>query len=422
MDPEVLSHYYVLEVGHDARDALIKLGFRRQSLKWHPDKNPGASVERVSICNAMMGKLNDAYKCLRDPDARKLYELKCASIVFTHADDPGNWFREKFEAERRAREEERQRQRREEQERNAARQREREAQERRRREAEERQREQREAEDRERRERAERARRAAEERERVERERQEQERRRREQRQQEQNQRWHGAQEHQSRTTGSNGSTFSHFTQQEWETFFYILRVLIILQEVASNNRQQDSGTSSTPFDGSASGTPRPSFGGSTASDSSAPRSSFGESTASDRSTPRSSFGGWTASNSSTPRSSFGESTTSNDGASRPSFSFPNPPPESSRPTQEPTNDDPTTESTQSSYSSYQRRTDPIFEPLPHYSSRTRWSQTELDALLKLRRDHPRETWDNIARRLNSQFKNGRNGNAVRLKHSKHTR
>ncbi|KAF3149011.1 hypothetical protein TWF594_000461 [Orbilia oligospora] len=421
MDPEVLSHYYVLEVGHDASDTLIKLGFRRQSLKWHPDKNAGASPTRLALCNAMMGKLNDAYRCLRDPDARRLYELRCASIVFTHASDPGNRFREEFEAERRAREEERQRQRREEQERNAARQREREAHERRRREAEEREREQREAEERERRERAERARRAAEERERVERERQEQERRWREQRQQEQSRRRHGAQEHQSRTTEPNGFTFSHFTEREWEAFFYILRVLIILHEVASENRRQDSTSSSTPFSGSTSGTPRSSFGGSTTSNQSSPRSSFGGSTTSDRSTPRSSYSGWTASNSSTPRSSFSESTTSDGGASRPSFSAPNPPQESPRPTQERTNED-FTEPAEPSYSSYQPRTESNFVPLPKYSSRARWSQAELDVLLKLRRDHPRETWDYVARRLNSHFGNARNGNAVRLKHSKHTR
>ncbi|RVD87272.1 uncharacterized protein DFL_001514 [Arthrobotrys flagrans] len=415
MDPEVISHYYVLEVEHDARDVQIKLGFRRQSLKWHPDKNPGADKAKRAVCNAMMAKLNDAYTCLRDPDARKLYELRCASIVFTHPDDPGNWFREKFEAERRAREEERQRQRREEQERNAARQREREAQERRRREAEEREQQRREAEDRERRERAERARQAAEERERTERERQEQERRWREQRQQQQSQsqRRHGAQEHQSRTTEPNGSTFSHFTEREWEGFFNILRVLIMLQEAASENRRQSSGTSST------------SFSGSTASNNSyrAPRSSFSGSTTSSSSTPRTSFGESTASNGSTPRTSFGESTTPNSGASRPSFSTPNPPPETPSPTREhETDDDFTTGSTEYSYSSYQQRRGPGFVRLPQYSSRARWSQAELDALLKLRRNHPWETWDNIAYRLNSEFGNGRNGNAVRLKHSKHTR
>lgn len=58
MDPEVISHYYVLEVEHDARDVQIKLGFRRQSLKWHPDKNPGADKAKRAVCNAMMAKVS----------------------------------------------------------------------------------------------------------------------------------------------------------------------------------------------------------------------------------------------------------------------------------------------------------------------------------------------------------------------------
>ncbi|KAK6511305.1 hypothetical protein TWF481_000226 [Arthrobotrys musiformis] len=379
MDPEVLSHYYVLEVEHDARDVQIKLGYRRQSLKWHPDKNPHASLQRRQLCHAMMVKLNDAYKCLRDPDARKLYELRCASIVFTHPDDPGNWFREQFEAERRAREREAQRQRNEERERNAARQREREEQERRRREAEERQQRRREAEERERQQRAERERQAAEER--TERERQEQERRSREQRQQEQSQRRYGSQEHQAGAGESNRSANSNFTGQEWETFFNIIRVLIMLHEITSENRRQNPGS----FSGS--------FGGSSRT-----------------------------SNDGTADSSFGGSATSNGGPPRPSSSEPRP--EAPRATQDETNDNFATGSTftEPPNFSYQRRRQPGFGAVHGHSSGARWSQTEFEALLKLRRDYPYERWDTIACRLNNKFGNGRNGSAVRQKHNRHCR
>ncbi|KAK6524684.1 hypothetical protein TWF281_011585 [Arthrobotrys megalospora] len=364
MDTEVLSHYYVLEVEHDARDVQIKLGYHRQSRRWHPDRNYGVSPDILAICTHMMQRLNDAITCLRDPEARRTYELRCASMVFTHEDDPGNYFRRQFEAERRAREEAAQRRRTEERERNAARQREREDQERRRREAEERERQRREAEARERRQRAEREQQAAEERERAEQEQQERERRRREQREQEQNQgRRPGAQEHQSRTSEPNRSTNSEFAGPEWENFFNILRILILLHELASENRQTRPDSSSTPSSGS---------------------------------------------------------TASSDGASRPSA--PNAPPEAPQSTQEQPDDTFAAGSTESPNSSNQRRRQSAFGDLPRHSSRARWSDAELEALLKLRRDYPYDRWDDIAIRLNAMFGNGRNGNAVRLKHSKSTR
>ncbi|KAK6331841.1 hypothetical protein TWF718_002382 [Orbilia javanica] len=479
MDPEVLSYYYVLEVEHDARDVQIKLGFRRQCLKWHPDKNPGASAKRLALCNAMMGKLNDAYKCLRDPDARKLYELKCASLVFTREDDPGNWFRRRFEAERQAREDERRRQRQEERDRNAARHREREAQERRRREAEAEEQLRREAEERERRERAERERKDAEERERAEQERREQERTRREQRERE-NQRRTREQEQRSQTAGSDTSA-PNFTEREWESFFGFLRVLMMLHEATRGNRNPGSGSSSASSSGSTasnsnvprspsgssatpndvprfsfgssaapnstpqfsfsstapnSNTPRPSYGERTTPTAGATRSSFNSSTTSNGGTPRSSFGEPTASNTSTPRSSFGGSTTASDngtprppfeeasarnsGGSHPSHSDPNPPPETPRPADEQESYPFNARFREYTSSSYRPRTEPEFIRLPTYSSRARWSQAELDALLQLRRDDPWATWDTIAYRLNAVYKNGRNGNAARLKHNRH--
>ncbi|KAK6346098.1 hypothetical protein TWF730_010429 [Orbilia blumenaviensis] len=359
MDPEVISHYYVLDIEHDARDAQIKMAFHRRSLKWHPDKNPNVSDKKLFECNAMMQKLNDAYTCLRDPKARGIYELRCASIVFTHEDDPGNWFRKQFEAERRSREEAAQRRRKEEQERNAARQQERQEQECRRKETEEREQRRREAEEQERR------RKETEEREQRRREAEEKEQRRsenetreageqrrrnsgeQEQEEQAQGQSRPGTQEQQSRTTNPK------FTAQEWESFFNLLRILIVLQKLASESNQTGTGSHSK--------------------------------------------------HSASEPSDFG------DASEAPRFT-----------SEEPFKDNFSAGSKPSNYYSKQTKRSE-FGPVPAHSSRARWSDSELEALLKLRRDYPYEKWDTIASRLNAKFGNGRNGNAVRQKHSKHS-
>ncbi|KAK6352867.1 hypothetical protein TWF696_004867 [Orbilia brochopaga] len=117
----VVSHYYILEVEHDATTDQIKRAFRCLSRRYHTDKNPGVDATQRAELNAKFTKLYESYKCLVDKHARQTYDTRCASIVFSHDEDPGNWFRQQYEREKQARKEEDERRRREERERNAAR-------------------------------------------------------------------------------------------------------------------------------------------------------------------------------------------------------------------------------------------------------------------------------------------------------------
>ena len=61
--------YEVLEVSRDASDDDIKRAYRKQALKYHPDRNPGDkdAEERFKECSA-------AYQILSDPEKRAQYD------------------------------------------------------------------------------------------------------------------------------------------------------------------------------------------------------------------------------------------------------------------------------------------------------------------------------------------------------------
>jgi len=59
------SFYELLEVSREASEADIKRAFRKLSLKYHPDKNPG-NEEAASLFK----QINRAYEVLSDADKR----------------------------------------------------------------------------------------------------------------------------------------------------------------------------------------------------------------------------------------------------------------------------------------------------------------------------------------------------------------
>ncbi len=63
------SYYDTLGISKDASPADIKKAYRRQAIKWHPDKNsdPGAEAKFQEIANA--------YEILSDDNARKRYDM-----------------------------------------------------------------------------------------------------------------------------------------------------------------------------------------------------------------------------------------------------------------------------------------------------------------------------------------------------------
>jgi len=72
---EKADHYGVLGIGRDVTPAEIKSAYRREALRWHPDRNPGdpEAEERFKAASA-------AYEVLREPDKRRAYDMELAGF------------------------------------------------------------------------------------------------------------------------------------------------------------------------------------------------------------------------------------------------------------------------------------------------------------------------------------------------------
>ncbi|KAK9816828.1 hypothetical protein WJX72_005531 [[Myrmecia] bisecta] len=64
------KYYDILGVEVDADDRTIKKNYRKQALKWHPDRNPDAKEK----AEAKFREIAAAYETLSDPEKRKLYD------------------------------------------------------------------------------------------------------------------------------------------------------------------------------------------------------------------------------------------------------------------------------------------------------------------------------------------------------------
>jgi molecular chaperone DnaJ len=63
------DYYEVLGVGRDASDAELKSAYRKQALKYHPDRNPGDHAAEEKFKEA-----SEAYQVLSDADKRAAYD------------------------------------------------------------------------------------------------------------------------------------------------------------------------------------------------------------------------------------------------------------------------------------------------------------------------------------------------------------
>lgn len=64
------DYYLILEIAQSATQADIKLAYKTQALKWHPDKNIGTDT------TMKMQEINEAYLILKDSDARGRYDIE----------------------------------------------------------------------------------------------------------------------------------------------------------------------------------------------------------------------------------------------------------------------------------------------------------------------------------------------------------
>ena len=62
------DYYAILQIHQDATIEAIKVAYKKQALRWHPDKNPGMDT------TVQMQEINEAYLILKDEDARRRYD------------------------------------------------------------------------------------------------------------------------------------------------------------------------------------------------------------------------------------------------------------------------------------------------------------------------------------------------------------
>lgn len=72
------DYYDILDVSRDASQDEIKKAYRKQALKYHPDKNPGDHHAEENFKQAA-----EAYEVLRDPDKRSKYD-RYGHAAFEH--------------------------------------------------------------------------------------------------------------------------------------------------------------------------------------------------------------------------------------------------------------------------------------------------------------------------------------------------
>lgn len=65
-----VDYYEVLHVSQDASSEEIKAAYRRESIKWHPDKNPNIDT------TLQMQRVNEAYAILKDSEKRQRYDYE----------------------------------------------------------------------------------------------------------------------------------------------------------------------------------------------------------------------------------------------------------------------------------------------------------------------------------------------------------
>ncbi|KJA28024.1 hypothetical protein HYPSUDRAFT_130184 [Hypholoma sublateritium FD-334 SS-4] len=98
MAPVETEYYDLLGVPVDADDTVLKKGYRKQAMKYHPDKNPSADAEEK------FKDISKAYQVLSDPNLRAVYDKNGKKMVDkegpVNMEDAAGFFANVFGGER----------------------------------------------------------------------------------------------------------------------------------------------------------------------------------------------------------------------------------------------------------------------------------------------------------------------------------
>lgn len=64
------DYYQILNVSPEANEEEIKISYKKEAIKWHPDKNIGIDTTEK------MQQINEAFLILNDPEARQKYDFE----------------------------------------------------------------------------------------------------------------------------------------------------------------------------------------------------------------------------------------------------------------------------------------------------------------------------------------------------------
>lgn len=80
----MLNYYLILKIQPTASKKEIKEAFKKEALKWHPDRNDSSDATKK------MQLINEAYLILKDDDARARYNKEYYKFQETHREKQDN--------------------------------------------------------------------------------------------------------------------------------------------------------------------------------------------------------------------------------------------------------------------------------------------------------------------------------------------